>query len=94
VCNEVRNPNTITASGVESVSVHSEKDVDTIHYNELSLPRFTDSSQQVTVHFVRQLDEHFSLRKTPEELRLPLVFRAISDPFAKQWMLTAYAQLT
>jgi hypothetical protein len=53
---------------------------------------FTDSSQQVAVHFVRELDEYFSLRKTPEELHLPLVFRTISDPFAKQWMLTAYRQ--
>jgi hypothetical protein len=66
-CNDVRNSSTCT----ESVSAHSEKHVDTSHYNELSLPRFTDSSQQVAVHFVRELDEYFSLRKTPEELRLP-----------------------
>jgi hypothetical protein len=89
-CNDVRNPST----GIESVSAHSEKYVDTSHYNELSLPRFTDSSQQVAVHFVMELKEYFSLWKTPEELHLPLVFRAISDPFAKQWMLTAYGQLT
>jgi len=61
--------------------------------NELSLPRFTDSSQQVAVHFIRELDEYFLFRKTPEELRLPLVIRSISDPFAKQWMLTAYGKL-
>jgi len=46
------------------------------------------------VHFIRALDEYFSLRKTPEELRLPLVFRSISDRFAKHWMLTAYGQLS
>ena len=45
------------------------------------------------MHFIRELDEYFSLRKTPDELRLPLVFRSISDPFTKQWMLTAYGQL-
>jgi hypothetical protein len=45
------------------------------------------------VHFIRELDEYFSLRKTPEKLRLPLVFRSISDHFAKQWTLTAYGQL-
>jgi hypothetical protein len=57
------------------------------------MPKFTNSSQQVAVHFVRELDEYFALKKTPEELRLPLVFRAISDPFAKQWMLTAYGKI-
>ena len=91
-CEEVRNSDTIAASGIECVSAQSEKYVDTSHYNELSLPRFTDSSQQVAVHSVRELDEYFSLRRTPEELRLLLVFRAISDPFAKQGMLTAYGQ--
>ena len=64
-CDEVRNSETIAASGIECVSAQSEKYVDTSHYNELSLPRFTDSSQQVAVHFVREFDEFFSLRKTP-----------------------------
>ena len=36
---------------------------------------------------------YFILSKTPEELRLPLVFLSISDPFAKRWMLTACGQL-
>jgi len=91
-CNEVGNSNTVAAPGIENVSARPEQYVGTSHYNELSLPRFTDSSQQVAVRFVRELDEYFSLRKTPEELRLSLVFRAISDPFAKQRMLTAYGQ--
>jgi len=75
------------------VSAQSETSVDTSQYNKLSLPKFFDSSKQVTVHFIRELDEYFTFRKTPEELRLPLVFRSISDPFAKQWMLTIYGQL-
>jgi len=91
--NEVRNSSTVAASGIESVSAQSEKYVDTSHYNELYLPRFSDSSQQVAVHFVRECGEYFSLRKTPEELRLPLVFRTISDPLAKQRMLITYGQL-
>jgi len=92
-CNNVRNSSIVAVSGVEIVSAQSETYVDTSQYNELSLPRFTGSSQQVAVYFIRELDEYFSLRKTPEELRLPLVFRSISDPFVKQWMLTAYGQL-
>ena len=92
-CNNARNSSTVAVSGVEIVSAQSETYVDTSQYNELSLPRFTDSPQLVAMHFVRELDEYFSLRKMPEEFRLPLVFRSISDPFAKQWMLTAYGQL-
>jgi len=81
-CNNVRNSSTVAVSGVESVSAQSETYIDTSQYNVLSLPtcRFTDSSQQVAVHFIRELDEYFSFRKTPEELCLPLVFRSITDP--------------
>jgi len=86
----VRNSSTVVVSGVENVRVQSETYVDTSHCNELSLPRLTDSSQQVAVHFIRELDENFSLRKTFEEPRVTLVFRSISDPFVKQWMLTDY----
>ena len=45
------------------------------------------------MHLIRELDKYFSLRKTPKEIRLPFVFRSISDTFTKQWMLTAYRQL-
>jgi hypothetical protein len=91
--NEVRNLNKIGATSTNIVSALPDRYVDASQYNELSLPKFTDSSQQVAVHFVRELDEYLTLKKTPEELRLPLVFRAISDPFAKQWMLTAYGKM-
>jgi hypothetical protein len=85
--------NTIATSCIENVSAKSETSVDTSRYKELSLSPFSDSSKQVAVHFIRQLDEYFTLRKTPEELRLPLVFRSVSDPFAKQWLLATYGQL-
>jgi hypothetical protein len=75
------------------VSAQSKTSVDTSQYKELSLSQFSDSSKQVAVHFIRELDEYFTLRKTPEELRLPLVFCSISDPFAKQWILATYGQL-
>ena len=74
--NNARNSSTVAGSGVEIVSAQPETYVDTSQYNELSLPKFSDSSQQVAVHFIRELDEYFSFRKTPEELRLPLVFRS------------------
>jgi hypothetical protein len=58
---------------------------------ELSLPKFSDSSKPLAVHFIRVLDEYFTLTRTPEELRLPLVFRLISNPVAKR-TLTTYGQ--
>ena len=75
------------------MSAQSETSVNTSQYNEIPLPKFSDSSKQVAILFIRELDEYFTLRKTPEELRLPLEFRSISVPFAKRWMLTIYGQL-
>jgi hypothetical protein len=56
--------------------------------NGLSLPTFKNSAKQVVAHFLRELDEYFTLKKTPSELKLTLCFRAIEDPFAKQWFAT------
>ena len=52
--------------------------------NVLTLPTFSDSTKQGPIHFIRDLDQYFELTQTPDELRLPLVFRAIEEPFAKQ----------
>jgi hypothetical protein len=92
-CDSVNATAAGAASCIKDVSEQSEKSADASQYNELALRKFSDSSKQVVVHFIRELDEYFRLKKTPEELRLPLVFRSISDPFAKQWMLTTYGQL-
>ena len=58
--------------------------------NELSLPNFNNSAKQVVAHILRELDEYFALKKTRNELKLPLCFRAIEDSFAKQWCATFY----
>jgi hypothetical protein len=75
------------------VSAQSDTSVDTSQYKQLPLPKIPESLKQVAVLFIRELDGYFILRKTAEEFRLPLVFRSISDPFAKRWILTAYGQL-
>jgi hypothetical protein len=62
--------------------------------NELTLPTFTHSTSQVPLHFIRDLDLYFSLQRTPEEMRLALVFRAVKEPFAKQWLSSAFDKLT
>jgi hypothetical protein len=47
--------------------------------NELTVPTFTDSSEQIVVSFLRDLDQHFDLTAVPESLKLPLASRAIID---------------
>ena len=62
---EVRNLNTVGATSSKIVSALPDRYADPSQYSELSLPKFTDSSQQVAVHFVRELDEYFALKKPP-----------------------------
>jgi hypothetical protein len=83
-CNNVNNTNTIATSGTENVSAHYATFVNTSQYSALSLSKFSDSSKLVPVHLIRELDEYFTLKRTPKELCLPLVFCSISDPFSKQ----------
>jgi hypothetical protein len=55
-CNSVKNTNSIATSCIQNVIAHSETSVDTSQYNELSLPKCSDSSKQVAVHFIREKD--------------------------------------
>jgi hypothetical protein len=47
----------------------------------------------VPLHFTRDLDQYFALKRTPEELELPLIFLAVKEPFAKQWFYSAFDQM-
>ena len=64
-----------------------------VELQELTLPTFSDSSKQAPLHFIRDLDLYFKLRQTPETLKIPLAFRAIQEPVAKQWFSGAYDKL-
>jgi hypothetical protein len=57
------------------------------------LPSFTDSSKEVPLHFIRDLDLYFRLKQTPDHLKLPLTFRAVQEPIAKQWFSSTYDKL-
>ena len=61
--------------------------------NEISLPIFLDCSKQSVVTFLRDLDMFFELKKVPESLKLPFVLRAIKDPFAQNWVSSAYQKI-
>jgi hypothetical protein len=61
--------------------------------NELTLPSFEDHSTQVVGTFLRELDLYFELKGIPETLKLPLVSKAIQDPFTKAWLSAEYYKI-
>jgi hypothetical protein len=58
--------------------------------NELTLPSFENHETQVVGTFLRDLDLYFELKGIPETLKLPLVSKAITDPFTKAWLASDY----
>jgi len=54
--------------------------------HELNLPNFHDSSKQIVLHFLRDLDEYYRIKNAPESLKFPLAMRAVTDPIAKSSM--------
>jgi hypothetical protein len=47
----------------------------------------------VPLHFIRDLELYFPLKRTPEEVKLALVFRAVKEPFAKQWLSSTFERM-
>jgi len=83
ICSDGANvPNTSVYSGNNNVSAGSGLYVNNTDLSELTLPTFTDVTSQVYLHFNRDLDQQFSWKRTPDEPRLDLVFRAVKEPFA------------
>jgi hypothetical protein len=91
-CNSVITQ-TVNSGGCTTVDTVSEVPTRSGDLNELTLPTFSDSSKQVPLHFIRDLDLYFKLRQTPEPLKLPLAFRAVQEPVAKQWFSSTYERL-
>ena len=80
-------------SGINHVYASSEILANYNSLSELTLPTFTDSSTQIVVTFLRDLDQYFKLKSVPEGLKLPLASRALADPYAKSWMQAVYHDL-
>jgi hypothetical protein len=76
-----------------NVNAISELQDRSVGLNELTLPSYTDSTKQVPLHFIRDLDLYFKLKQTPDHLKLPLTFRAVQEPVAKQWFSSTYDKL-
>jgi hypothetical protein len=79
-------PNASVNTANNNVNAGSGLYANNTDLSELTLPTFMETTSQVPLHFIRDLDQYFSLKRTPEELRLALVFRAVKGPFAKQWL--------
>jgi hypothetical protein len=79
-------PNSTANSCNNNVNARSGLSANASDLSELTVPTFTESTSHVPLHFIRDLDQYFSLKRTPEELRLALVFRAVKEPFARQWL--------
>jgi len=86
-------PNTSVNSCNNNVNARSGLYANNTDLSELTLPTFTDSTSQVPLHFIWDLDQYFSLNRTPEELRLALVFRAIKELFTKQWLSSVFDRM-
>ena len=87
----INQPNNSCSYG--NINATSELHAKSAELCELTLHTFSDSAKQVPLFFIKDLDQYFYLRQTPDELRLPLVFRAIQEPLAKQWLSSSFDKL-
>ena len=76
-----------------NVNATSELHMKSAELCGLTSPTFSDSTKQVPFHFIRDLGQYFNLRQTPDELHITLVFRAIQESFAKQWLSSSFDKL-
>jgi len=75
------------------VNVKSDVFANNSPMNKLTLPNIHDCSNQIVLHFLRDLDEYYGIKNVPESLTLPLAMRAVTDPITKSWFSTVYCEL-
>jgi len=76
-----------------NVNAESGLYANNIDLSDLTLPTFTDSTSQVSLHFIWVFDQNFSLKRKPEEIKLVLVFRAVKEPSAKQCLSSVFGRM-
>jgi hypothetical protein len=84
VCNDVSSVINQLTNSCSYVNVTSELHAKNARLCELTLPALSESTKQVPLHFIRDFDQYFNIRQTPDKLHLTLVFRAVQELFAKQ----------
>jgi hypothetical protein len=98
-CNNVSTYDDVTYAELSHVNntavlnTTSDMPINQDSLRELSLPSFLDSNKQSVVTFLRDLDMYFEIKKVPENLKLPLVLRAIKEPFAQNWVSSEYHKI-
>jgi hypothetical protein len=90
---DVANSDLSLVSNATVVNTNSEMPLHRDTLSELSLPAFLDCSKQSVVMCLRDLDMYFEVQKISENLKLPLVLRAIKDPFAQNWVSSEYHKI-
>jgi hypothetical protein len=85
-CIDVANVGWSRVNNAAVVNATPEMPINRDSLSELSLPSFVDCNKQLVVTFMRDIDMYFELKKVPDNLWLPLVLRAIKDPFARNWV--------
>lgn len=92
-CIDVANAELSHVNNTAVVNATSQMPSNRDSLSELSLPSFVDCNKQSVVTFMRDLDMYFEFKKVPENLKLPLVLRAIKDPFAQNWVSSEYHKM-
>jgi hypothetical protein len=92
-CTDVANVKLSHVKNTAVVNATSEMPINRDSLSEISLPSFVDYNKQSVVTFMRDLDMYFEIKQVPENLKLPLVLRAIKDPFAQNWVSSEYRKI-
>jgi hypothetical protein len=61
--------------------------------SDVTLPKFSNSSEENPIRFLSELDSYFALKRVPDSLRLQIAFRAITDSYVRQWAESVRADL-
>jgi hypothetical protein len=83
----------IDVADVELSDVNNTAVVNATSEMPINRVSFVDCNKQSVVTFMRDLDLYFELKKIPENLKLPLVLRAIKDSFAQNWVSSEYHKI-
>ena len=92
-CADVANAELSHVNNTAVVNATSDMPISRDSLSELSLPSFVDCNKQSGVTFMWDLDMYFEIKQVPENLKLPLVLRAIKDPFAENWVSSGYHKI-
>jgi len=90
---DVANVELFHVNNTAVVNATSEMLINRDSLSKLSLPSFVDGNKKSVGTFMRDLDMYFEIKQVPENFNLPLVPRAVKDPFAQNWVSSEYHKI-